>query len=146
VKCSDHSTLYVFPQVLICLQIAMIISCRTNFSSQTISDVFALDIKGLNNNRHDVINDTNDDKICEDMIVIGRGVMQGSVSSLKDYVFQILQWLPFYANHDLLIHAIAALVKLNKVLIIAIMHEYAYMGKDKTSHSSAFARMLLLSS
>jgi len=82
----------------------------------------------------DVINNPNDDMICTNMVVIGRGAKQDSVSSFEDHG---LQNLPFYASQDLLAYAIAGLVKFSKVLTIAIMHEYVYLGKDKTFHSSA---------
>jgi len=71
------------------------------------------------------------------MAVVGRRVKQGPASFFDNYVFQELPDLPFYANQGLLVYVIAALVKLNKVSIIAIMHEYAYLGKDKFFHSSA---------
>ena len=50
---------------------------------------------------------------------------------LKDF-----KVFPYYVSQDLFIYAIEVLVKLNKVSIIAIMHEYAYLGKDKFFHSS----------
>jgi len=72
--------------------------------------------------------------ICSDMVVVGRGVKQGSVRFVEDHLSQGLQSLPCYIRQDLFIYAIEALVKLNKVSIIAIMHEYAYLGKDKFFH------------
>jgi len=42
------------------------------------------------------------------------------------------------------LYAIAALVKLNKVSIIAIIHEYAFLGKDKTFHSNALCKNVIV--
>jgi len=121
----------------------MTTSCQIGFSIPITSDVFALDIEGLHNNGCDIVNGTNGDKICADMAVVGRRVKQGPASFFDNYVFQELPDLPLYTNQGLLVYAIEVLVKLNKVSIIASMHEYAYLGKDKFFQSSDFCKNIV---
>jgi len=135
---TNSNVLYVFPQeVQKFFQNATTISCQIGFFNPITSDVFAFDIEGLHDNGCNVIQGANGDMICPDMVVVERGVQQGSVSFIEDHLSQGLQSHPCYINQDQFANAIAALVKLHKVSIIAIMHEYAYLGKDKFFDSSA---------
>jgi len=109
----------------------MITSCQIIFFNSIFSDVFALDIEDLHGSGCDVVNDINGDMICVDMVIVGRRVEQGSVNSVEDHVFPGLQSLPCYVSQDLFAYAIEVLVRLNKVAIIAIMHEYAIFGQNQ---------------
>jgi len=84
--------------------------------------------------------------ICSDMVVVRRGVKQGLVSFVEDHLSQGLQSLLCYVSQDLFVYAIGVLVELNKVSIIAIMHEYAYLGKDKFFHSSTPCKNITIKS
>jgi len=137
VKFSDSNALYVFPQeVQKFFQNAMTTSCQIDSLNLITLVVFNLNIGCLSDNGCSA-EDSNGDIVCSDMVVIGRGVKQGSVSFVEDHLFQTLQCLPCYCIKDLHVYVIAALVKLNNVSIIAIMHECVYLGKDKFFHSSA---------
>ena len=61
-----------------------------------------------------------------DVMVIERGVKQVTVNGINGHAIQ-----------DLPICTVAATVKSNKGPIIIIMHQYAYLGKGKSIHSSA---------
>jgi len=138
VKFSDSNALYVFPQeVQKFFQNAMTTSCQIGFFNPITLDVFAFDIEGLLENGCNVVDSTDGEIICSDMVDVGKGVKQGSISFVEDYLSQGLQSLPCYPSQDLCAYAIGALVRLHKMSIIAIMHEYAYLGKDKFFHSSA---------
>jgi len=120
-KFSAPNTLYVFPQVQKLLQDAMTTSCKGGFSNQITSNVYGLDIEGLNDNGYGVDYEFNGNMVCEDIIIVGKGVWHGSVN-------------------------FAALVKLSKVSIITIMNKYAYLSKDKTFHSSAPCNVIAIKS
>jgi len=62
----------------------------------------------------------------EDVMVVERGVKCATVNGINGHAVQ-----------DLPICTVAAIVKSNKGSIIIIMHQYAYLGKGKTIHSSA---------
>jgi len=62
-------------------------------SNPITSEVFAIDIEGWNDNGCNIVNGTNGDKICDDMVVVGRRMDQVTVSSFEDHVFQRLQSL-----------------------------------------------------
>jgi len=62
----------------------------------------------------------------EDVMVVERGVKCATVNGINGHAVQ-----------DLPICTVAATVKSNKGSIIIIMHQYAYLGKGKTIHSSA---------
>jgi len=131
VKFSDPNALSVLPQVQKLSQTAMPTSCQIGFFNLITSDIFAFNIKSLSGNGFNVIQDANGAMISSNVVVIRRGVQQGSINSIENHLFQGLQNLPFYASQDLFLYVITALVKLSKVPIIVIMHEYAYFGKDK---------------
>jgi len=61
----------------------------------------------------------------EDVMIIERGERYATVNGIDGHTVQ-----------DLLICTVAAQVKSNKGPIILIMHQYAYLGKGKTIHSS----------
>jgi len=62
----------------------------------------------------------------EDVMVVERGVKCATVNGFNGHAVQ-----------DLPICTVAAIIKSNKGSIIIIMHQYAYLGKGKTIHSSA---------
>ncbi len=62
----------------------------------------------------------------DDVMVVERGECFATVNVIDGHTIQ-----------DLPICAVAALVQSNKGPIIVIMHQYAYLGKGKTIHSSA---------
>jgi len=83
VKFSDPNTLAVLSQLQKFFQNAMTTSCQIWFFYPITSDVFALDIEDLHDNRYDAVNGINGDMICVDMAIIARGVKQDSVSSIE---------------------------------------------------------------